>query len=49
MARYVIEWGMKEGCEIANLNTREQNPARGLFERMGFQVVELGMHTDLEN
>ena len=42
-----LEWGRAKGCAEAELNTLVGNPARGLYERVGFEVFELEMRLGL--
>lgn len=42
-----LEWGREKGCVEAELNTLVGNPARNLYERMGFKVFELEMRLKL--
>jgi GNAT superfamily N-acetyltransferase len=47
MARRLLEaaldWGRQAGCVEADLNTLVHNPARALYERLGFTAFELKM------
>jgi len=38
-----LEWGQYRGCEKAELNVLVVNPARKLYEAMGFEPSELVM------
>lgn len=42
-----LEWGRREGCVEAELNVLVGNPARKLYENLGFEAVELRMHLGL--
>lgn len=43
----VLEWGREQGCVGAELSVLARNPARQLYERMGFEVSELEMRLEL--
>lgn len=47
LLRSALEWGRREGCVEAELSTLSQNPARYLFEGLGFEVYKLEMRTSL--
>jgi ribosomal protein S18 acetylase RimI-like enzyme len=38
-----LDWGRQAGCVEADLHTLVHNPARALYERLGFTVCELKM------
>jgi aminoglycoside 6'-N-acetyltransferase I len=38
-----LAWGRQKGCLEADLNVLAGNPARGLYEGLGFQVFEVNM------
>ena len=42
-----INWGRKQSCLEAKLNTLVWNPARSLYKQLGFQVREYRMSIDL--
>lgn len=42
-----LEWGRGQGCVEAELSVLARNPARELYERMGFEVCEVEMRRDL--
>jgi ribosomal protein S18 acetylase RimI-like enzyme len=42
-----LVWGREQGCVEAELSVLAQNPARELYERMGFEVSELEMRLEL--
>jgi GNAT superfamily N-acetyltransferase len=42
-----LEWGRGIGCVEAELSVLPQNPARQLYESMGFEISELEMRLDL--
>jgi GNAT superfamily N-acetyltransferase len=42
-----LEWGRGQGCVEAELSVLARNPARELYERMGFKVCEVEMRRDL--
>ena len=39
----VLEWGRSEGCVQAELNVLVDNPARGLYDQLGFDAFEIEM------
>jgi GNAT superfamily N-acetyltransferase len=39
----VLEWGRSVGCTEAELNVLVDNPARSLYEALGFSAVEIEM------
>lgn len=43
----VVGWGQRSGCVEAELNALVANPARGLYEKLGFSVSELEMRRKL--
>jgi GNAT superfamily N-acetyltransferase len=43
----VLEWGKRKGCVEAELNTLVGNPARRLYERMGFEEFQMEMRLRL--
>jgi len=47
LLRAVLEWGREKGCVEAELNTLVGNPARRLYERVGFEVFKLEMRLRL--
>jgi GNAT superfamily N-acetyltransferase len=42
-----LQWGRRKGCLEAELNVLVGNPARKLYENMGFETVELRMRLGL--
>jgi GNAT superfamily N-acetyltransferase len=42
-----LEWGREKGCVEADLNTLVGNPARELYEQIGFEVFQLKMRLKL--
>jgi GNAT superfamily N-acetyltransferase len=42
-----LEWGRKNNCVEADLNTLKTNPARSLYEDMGFEIFEYSMRRSL--
>jgi len=44
----VIEWGHSVGCVEAELNVLVDNPARSLYESLGFNAFEIEMTRKLE-
>ena len=42
-----LEWGRYEGCAEAELNVLGRNPARGLYERLGFHAFQTEMVREL--
>lgn len=42
-----LEWGKRKGCLEAELNVLVGNPARRLYENLGFEAVELRMRLGL--
>lgn len=42
-----LEWGRGAGCVEAALNVLADNPARRLYERTGFEVLEVKMGREL--
>lgn len=52
IARRLIEramqWGREKGCHLAQLNVLVNNPARHLYESMGFKVFDCEMNRPLE-
>jgi hypothetical protein len=42
-----LDWGAQRECDQAALNTLVGNPARELFESIGFRVFELEMRKSL--
>lgn len=42
-----LEWGREAGCVEAELNVLVNNPARRLYERTGFEVLEVKMSREL--
>lgn len=47
LLRAALAWGRERGCEQAELNVLPANPARRLYESLGFQVFELKMRLEL--
>jgi GNAT superfamily N-acetyltransferase len=47
LMRSALEWGKRRRCLEAELSTLACNPARTLFEELGFEVVELGMRSSV--
>jgi GNAT superfamily N-acetyltransferase len=43
----VLDWGKRRGCTEAELNVLACNPARELYESLGFEIAELEMRLDL--
>lgn len=43
----LLDWGRRSGCEEAALNVLVGNPARALYEKMGFCTFELEMTRSL--
>ena len=43
----VLAWGRDKGCQEAELNTLVANPARSLYEGLGFKVSEVKMTCSL--
>jgi GNAT superfamily N-acetyltransferase len=43
----LLAWGRSEGCVEAELNTLMGNPARALYEELGFSVFQLEMRREL--
>ncbi len=43
-----LGWGRGRGCVEAKLTVLARNPARALYESLGFEVFELEMRLDLE-
>jgi len=39
----VLEWGREKGCAEAELNMLVSNPARRLYEKLGFKEFQLEM------
>ena len=39
----LLEWGQRSACVEAELNTLWRNPARSLYERLGFRELEIRM------
>jgi len=48
MLRYAEEEARRKGCSVMSLVTHTSNPARRLYERHGFQVVETRTDPDYE-
>jgi GNAT superfamily N-acetyltransferase len=42
-----LEWGRRRGCVEAELNVLVGNPARRLYEKLGFQTFELELRRGL--
>jgi ribosomal protein S18 acetylase RimI-like enzyme len=42
-----LDWGRVKGCRAATLHVLARNPARELYESLGFGVAELGMRLEL--
>ena len=42
-----LEWGRRQGCVEAELNVLVGNPARGLYEKLGFEAFELELRRGL--
>jgi ribosomal protein S18 acetylase RimI-like enzyme len=42
MAR-ILDWGRAAGNELCDLNVLSENPARSLYEKLGFSVLEVKM------
>jgi GNAT superfamily N-acetyltransferase len=43
----LLAWGRSEGCATADLNVLDGNPARRLYERLGFRDVQRKMVREL--
>jgi GNAT superfamily N-acetyltransferase len=43
LLRATLEWGRSQGCEEAVLNVLVGNPARGLYEDLGFRPFQTKM------
>ena len=43
----VLVWGRERACVRVRLNVLESNPARHLYNRMGFEILKLEMHRPL--
>lgn len=43
----LVNWGQRSGCTEAELNTLVANPARALYEKLGFAVFELELRRKL--
>jgi GNAT superfamily N-acetyltransferase len=39
----LLDWGRDEGIEECGLNVLSKNPAKSLYERLGFSTIELKM------
>jgi GNAT superfamily N-acetyltransferase len=39
----ILDWGRTVGIEQCDLNVLSRNPARSLYEKLGFSVVEVKM------
>jgi GNAT superfamily N-acetyltransferase len=39
----ILDWGRSQGCVEAELNTLVANPARSLYEKLGFRAFEIQM------
>jgi len=39
----ILDWGQKSDCVEAELNTLVRNPARSLYEKLGFSEFEIKM------
>ncbi len=42
-----LEWGRRKGCVEAELNVLAGNPARRLYEKLGFETFELELRRGL--
>jgi GNAT superfamily N-acetyltransferase len=43
----LVEWGRSLGCERCDLNVLTRNPAKSLYEKLGFSIREAKMVRDL--
>jgi GNAT superfamily N-acetyltransferase len=43
----ILDWGRSRGCVEAELNTLLANPARSLYEKLGFRAFEIEMRRQL--
>jgi RimJ/RimL family protein N-acetyltransferase len=43
----ILDWGRSRGCAEAELNTLVVNPARSLYEKLGFRAFEIEMRRQL--
>lgn len=47
LLRSVLDWGKSVGCVEANLNVLSRNPARALYEKLGFHMFGIKMVREL--
>lgn len=43
LLEHLLAWGREAGCERCSLNALVGNPARALYERLGFSAFEIAM------
>ncbi len=43
----ILDWGRSQGCVEVELNTLVANPARSLYEKLGFRAFEIEMRRQL--
>jgi ribosomal protein S18 acetylase RimI-like enzyme len=48
LLRRALDWGKHAGCDEAELGTLFRNPARSLFEKLGFEAIELEMRRSIQ-
>ncbi len=47
IARVMLAWGKKQGCEACELNVLANNPAARLYKKLGFDHFQIQMKIDL--